>query len=284
MEQLCTDSLKKSFAGCNRLIKCHSSLMIMEQRESFNDAAALYDEARPSYPDEVIDWVISRTKISKDKTLLEIGAGTGQATIKFAERGYRIHCIEMGRNLADILKQKVKLYDVTVDVSSFEAWEPENPFQTLFIFCATAFHWIDHNVRYKKCHDLLEADGYLVLLWHVLPEIEMPAVKKAFDLLWEYYPKERKVQEAKVDIKNERKLEIMDGGLFTLEHYLDYKWNLPPQTRETITKTFFSQSAYLSLEKEKREVLSTKVEELFKNLDDVVETELYTTVYVAKKK
>jgi len=49
----------------------------MERRASFNTAAKTYDEARPSYPDEVIDWIITRTKISKDETLLEIGSGTG---------------------------------------------------------------------------------------------------------------------------------------------------------------------------------------------------------------
>jgi trans-aconitate methyltransferase len=143
----------------------------MEKRESFNHAAPIYDEGRPSYPDEVIDWIIRKTKTTRDTTLLKIGAGTGQATMKFAAKGYRIHCIELGRNLADILQQKVKPYPVTVDVSAFEAWEPEHPFKTACIFSATAFHWINKHVKYKKCYDLLEADGFLVLLWNVLPEV-----------------------------------------------------------------------------------------------------------------
>ena len=61
----------------------------MERRESFNTAAQLYDEARPSYPDVAINWILDRTNIASDDTLLEIGPGTGQATLKFAERGYQ---------------------------------------------------------------------------------------------------------------------------------------------------------------------------------------------------
>ena len=115
----------------------------MQRKESFDHAAKIYHESRPSYPDEVIDWIIQRTEVKKDNRLLEIGAGTGQATFKFAERGYKIHCVEMGRNLAKILQEKGADYDLKVDVSAFEKWQPETPFKTSFIFSAAAFHWID---------------------------------------------------------------------------------------------------------------------------------------------
>ncbi|NMB98620.1 MAG: hypothetical protein GYA02_18760, partial [Clostridiaceae bacterium] len=196
---------------------------------------------------------------------------------------YNSQIIRREGKIAEVLKQKSKPYNVSVDVSSFEEWEPEYFFKTSFIFSATAFHWIDYNVRYKKCHDLLKEKGYLVLLWNIAPEIKIPAVKKAYDLLWEYYPEKRKAQNDNVDIKNQRKLEIINSGYFTLEDYLDYKWNLT-QTREKFTKGFFSQSSFLSLEKEKQKSLSVKIVELFRGLDEVIETDFYTTVYITRKK
>jgi len=253
----------------------------MEKNESFNSAAKTYDESRPSYPKEVIDWIISKTNISKGEKLLEIGPGTGQATIKFAERGYNVHCIEMGENLADILMQKTKNYNVSVDVSTFEAWEPRIPIKTPFIFSATAFHWIDQSVKYRKCYDLLDDNGFLVLLWNVAPEVDIPEVKRAFDLLWQNYPEKRK--EVKTDIRKQTKIEIANSGLFTLVDYIDYKWKLK-QTRERFTKNFFSQSSFLSLEHEKQKVIEANVEELFKCLHDEFDTDYYTTVYIAKKK
>lgn len=44
------------------------------------------------------------------------------------------------------------------------------------------FPQIDYNVRYRKCYDLLKENGYLVLLWNVAPEINIPGIKKAYDL------------------------------------------------------------------------------------------------------
>lgn len=255
----------------------------MERKKSFDTAAKIYDESRPSYPDEVIDWIIKKTKISKEDELLEIAPGTGQATIKFAERGYSIHCVELGKNLADLLIHKCEKFDVTVDVSSFEKWEPKDSYKTSFIFSATAFHWLDPNIKYRKCYDLLEEDGYLVLLWHVAPETDIEAVKKAFELLWSYYPERKKIVEPEIDIKSKRKLEIENSGYFILEDYLDYKWKLA-ETKEKFTKGFFSQSSYLALDKEKQKELSLKVEELFESLDDEVEGDMHTTVYIAKRK
>ena len=254
----------------------------MERGASFNSAATIYDESRPSYPNEVIEWIIDKTKVSREEKLLEIGPGTGQATMKFAERGYKIHCIEMGKNLADLLVRKGEKYDITVDISSFENWEPKGLFTTSFIFSATAFHWIDQKVKYRKCYDLLKENGYLVLLWNVAPETEIEAVKKAYNLLWSYYP-ERRAKETKIDIKSDRKLEIVNSSFFDLEGYLDYKWKLA-DTKEKFTKGFFSQSSYLALDKQKQKELSAKVEELYKSLDDIVETDIYTTVYIAKRK
>ena len=46
----------------------------MGTKDSFDKAASLYDEARPSYPDYVIDWIVEKTGVSREKMLLEIGS------------------------------------------------------------------------------------------------------------------------------------------------------------------------------------------------------------------
>lgn len=73
----------------------------MQSRESFDKDAKGYDKSRLSYPDEVIDWIIDKTSVSPGETLLEIGPGTGQATLPLARRGYPIHCVELGQRLTE---------------------------------------------------------------------------------------------------------------------------------------------------------------------------------------
>lgn len=112
----------------------------MQRNESFNIAAELYDEVRPAYDQLVIDWIIQKTGITVDDQLLEIGPGTGQATLRFAETGFTIHCVELGDKLAAILKHKCERYpNVTIDISPFETWDSEDFTRFALIYSASAF-------------------------------------------------------------------------------------------------------------------------------------------------
>ena len=256
---------------------------MIKLNESFDTEAKQYNEGRLSYPDDVINWIIQKTHVSKDEPLLEIGAGTGQATIPFAKRGFSVHCIELGENLADLIIQQTGDYDVTVDVSSFENWKPLKPFSTSFIFSATAFHWVDINIKYKKCHSLLSDGGYLVLMWNDdEPSAKNPIIEEAYKRLFDYYPeKELKIHNV-ADLNIGRRKEILDSGFFELVDFLHYKW-FPIQKREILKKGFFSKASFLSLKQEEQKALSHKINELFAALDDEVETEIHTSVFVAKK-
>src|ERR687889_1666147 len=79
-------------------------------RTTFDEAASLYDEVRPGYPEELFDDVVSLSGIPPAGRILEIGCGTGQATVPFARRGYRILCIELGENLATVTRRNLRMY------------------------------------------------------------------------------------------------------------------------------------------------------------------------------
>jgi SAM-dependent methyltransferase len=172
----------------------------MRIKESFNNAAELYDRARPSCPEEIVDWIISKTNAPRDQTILEIGPGTGQATLPFAAKGYKIHCIELGDNLARMLLKNSANYNVTVDIAMFENWRPENNLQYPLIFSASAFHWLDEDSRYKRCYDLLKNNGHLALLWNVAPVSEISEVVQAFDLLRDYCPEKNAQKKPNIEI------------------------------------------------------------------------------------
>ena len=73
-------------------------------RATFDEAALLYDEVRPGYPEELFDDVVSLSGIPSGGRILEIGCGTGQATVPLARRGYRILCVELSENLAAVAR------------------------------------------------------------------------------------------------------------------------------------------------------------------------------------
>ncbi len=59
-------------------------------RTTFDEEAERYDRARPGYPSDVFEDLAQLTGLSPGDRILEIGCGTGQATVPLAERGYYV--------------------------------------------------------------------------------------------------------------------------------------------------------------------------------------------------
>jgi SAM-dependent methyltransferase len=128
-------------------------------RTSFEEVPELYDRARPLYPDAVFDALVALAGLRAGARILEIGCGTGQATVPLAERGLRIVCVELGTGLAAVARRNLAAYPrVEIVNADFESWEPGRAkFDAVVAF--TAFHWLDPETRYTRTARLLRAAG-----------------------------------------------------------------------------------------------------------------------------
>jgi SAM-dependent methyltransferase len=133
-------------------------------RAKFEEAAELYDRARPGYPAHAIDDLVALARIGPASRVLEIGVGTGQLTLPLAQRGCRIVGIELGAELAAIARRKLAAFpSVEIHVGTFEAWPlPLERFDA--VVSATAFHWIDPEIRITKTADALRRGGALAVV------------------------------------------------------------------------------------------------------------------------
>jgi ubiquinone/menaquinone biosynthesis C-methylase UbiE len=132
-----------------------------EQRVVFGEIAQQYDEARPSYPDEVFDVVMSYGGLAAGDDALEIGAGTGKATQSFMARGMRVHALEPSAGMAEVLRAK----GVEVDETTFEDWPlREGAFR--LVYAAQAWHWVFGDDRYAKVGQVLAPGGTVALFWN----------------------------------------------------------------------------------------------------------------------
>ncbi len=135
-------------------------------RSTFDGAALLYDEVRPGYPEALFEDVVSLSGTPAGGRVLEVGCGTGQATLPFARRGYEILCVELGENLATVARRNLAEYPgIEVRVGDFEEYPlPESYFD--LVVSATAFHWLDPAVAYPKAARYLKPGGSLALFWN----------------------------------------------------------------------------------------------------------------------
>lgn len=142
-------------------------------RLTFDSAADLYENARPSYPDALYDALIATTGLTPSSRLLEIGCATGKATVPLARGGYSITCVEPGPKLAAVARHNLREFpDVTVRETRFEDLQPDQFEPVDLIFAATAWHWIDPAKRYRQAWQLLRPGGYLAF-WsatHTFPD------------------------------------------------------------------------------------------------------------------
>ncbi|GAA1234471.1 class I SAM-dependent methyltransferase [Kitasatospora nipponensis] len=133
-------------------------------RATFTEDAELYDRARPGYPRRLYEDLAARTTLGPGRRVLEIGCGTGQATVPLAASGCRITAVELGPQMARVARRNLAPYpNAEVVVRAFEQWPlPPEPFD--LVFAATALHWVDPAVRLVKAADALRPSGTLAVV------------------------------------------------------------------------------------------------------------------------
>jgi SAM-dependent methyltransferase len=159
---------------------------------TFDTAAELYHRARPDYPDELFDHLVEVTGLRRGARVLEVGSATGKATLPMARRGYRLTCVEPGPALAAVARRNLAGLDATVIETRFEDWRP-GPERYALVFAATAWHWVDPEVRYVRAAEALTDGGHLAL-WatiHVIPRDGDPIfeeIQEIYDEIGESLP------------------------------------------------------------------------------------------------
>jgi SAM-dependent methyltransferase len=137
-----------------------------ERRLVFGEVADLYDRHRPSYPDRLIDDLVALARLDGGQTVLEVGAGTGKATLMFAARGIPIVAVEPSAEMAAVARRNCSAYtDVEIEQSDFEHWDPgERRFPLLF--SAQAWHWVQPAAGYANARRVLLPRGILAAFWN----------------------------------------------------------------------------------------------------------------------
>ena len=128
----------------------------------FGKTADTYDQARPGYPQAVVEHVRSLVPATD---AVEVGAGTGKATVAFARDGLALTCLEPSPQMAAILDAR-NLPGVEVVVTTLENWDG-HPQSADLIYAAQAWHWVDEETGFPKALSLLRPGGVLALLWNI---------------------------------------------------------------------------------------------------------------------
>jgi len=119
-----------------------------DPRERFSPVAEDYARGRPSYPAELVDWVLAEARLGAGARVADLGCGTGLAARLFAARGLTV---------------------VGVDPSAAD-----------LVSVAQALHWFDLPRALTEFARLLRPGGGVAAFWN---ERRESALMRAYDEL-----------------------------------------------------------------------------------------------------
>ncbi len=130
----------------------------------FNEVALEYDRNRPAYPDALIDQACEVAGLTDGDRVLEVGCATGQLTRSLLARGLRVSALEPGDQLIGLAEENLR---GAGDVEFLHARLEEEQLSSesyRAVFSASAIHWVDPDLGWRKIADALAPDGTLALI------------------------------------------------------------------------------------------------------------------------
>ena len=255
-------------------------------RRTFESAADLYEAARPTYPPELVDDLVELAQLEPGARLLEIGCATGKATRPLLDRGFSVVCVELGPELAAHARRNLAGHPVEIHVAPFEEWEGE-PGAFDLVYAATAWHWIDPALRYRRAHRLLRAGGHLAF-WsaqHAFPADLDPfftEIQEVYDAIGESHDEETWPPPPPEEVSDDS-AEIEASGLFEDVQVRRYVWQRMYTADEYIAllNTF---SGHIAMQDAKRAHLYAEIRKrVAERPDPRLRRHWYAILHVARR-
>jgi SAM-dependent methyltransferase len=134
----------------------------------FDAWAGDYDRYRPTYPDELFDVIAQRLPIPRQPHVVDLGAGTGRASLAMAERGWRVTAVEPGKPMLDQLRGRAANQGLLISTVQATAEETGLDLASAdLVTAAQAFHWFDKDRALGEAARILKPSGGLALFWNV---------------------------------------------------------------------------------------------------------------------
>jgi SAM-dependent methyltransferase len=247
---------------------------VREQRLVFGEVAGTYDEVRPGYPEALVGDVLAFA--GSPSRALEVGSGTGRATLAFAARGVRVLGIEPSPEMAARIASHPL---VEIVAASFEDWTPAERFPLLF--SAQAWHWVRPEVARVKPRECLVPGGTLALFWN-RPRWSDASLRDALDAVYERLAPDLDVREpgywgARLETEDDEVAADLRAAFGNVDRRT-YDW-LEPYTTARYLRLLSTQSDHRMLPPDRRAALLEAVGEV---VAGGIEIDYRTSLFLAR--
>lgn len=141
--------------------------MTFDNTNRFTKTVENYIKYRPSYPDEIYQFLVENYNLNPEKLIADIGSGTGFLSKLFLDHGHIVYGIEPNRAMRTTGEQYLSQYPNFHSVNGqAEATTLDNE-SVDWVSAGTAFHWFDSEKSKIEFKRILKAPGFVLLVWNV---------------------------------------------------------------------------------------------------------------------
>ena len=253
-------------------------------KASFNAAAEQYDRSRPSYPGEMVAHIVRTAGLGADSRILEVGAGTGKASMLFARYGYPMLCLEPGPSMSEIAKINLQPFPrASVETVTFEDWPVEEHGFDLLI-SGQAFHWVDPAIGPKKAAQALKPGGWIALFWNLSDDPEggiYDEIQKAYEEIAPELTRRYKVKLLSQEVEELNQVLVDNADIFDRGSVERFDW-----TRAYSAKAYISllstYSDHIQLEDERRTRLFDAISKIIQSHSGTIVKGYACTLLIAQ--
>jgi len=259
--------------------------MIINQEEGriFGRISSLYDRARISYPTKLIDDIVNYSGIGQEGTILDVGCGTGQATLLLAQKGYKVTGLDISQDMINVAKEKCTSFPkVSFSVGTFEDVDFSDASLDI-ITSGMAWHWINPEGREEKAYRILKSGGTLALFWSYQRKEESDFVKDVGIILDKYGGVDRGPAGSKVrQISDTLHAEFMRNPDFTSVEMREYDEDFE-FSKDRYLDLVLSYGWVQSSPEDKRRELTRDLRELYQKYEEPLVIPYKYVLVLAKK-
>ena len=143
----------------------HGPEVIMETTKRFSDRVDNYVKFRPSYPQDMVDYLFSKS-VNNKSIVCDIGSGTGILSSLLVKNVDKLIAIEPNTEMREYAEKNLNNYS---NFKSIDATAEETPLEdnSVDVICAAqAFHWFDKENCKKEFKRILKPKGIVFLIWN----------------------------------------------------------------------------------------------------------------------
>ncbi|WP_326820285.1 class I SAM-dependent methyltransferase [Streptosporangium sp. NBC_01756] len=253
----------------------------LRRRELFDTDADGYGSSRPGYPTQVYELLEHTGALRPGARVLEIGAGSGQATRELLGRGTSVCAVELGANFAARLRSEFRDQALTVIEGDFDSLTNIEVDFDLAV-CASSLHWLDRGTTLQKIGQLLRPAGWIAAWWTVYGDPERPTPFRAAlnAVLRQHHPAGELGVAGPFDHKSW--IGALEAASFGGIQVKALRWSITMPARH-LTGLYTTFAAVRELPESARDALLRDIETAARAHGDMVTEHCITIVYLAQK-